>query len=198
MYSRIGDNIIMVEGSRTEQELLNAFAGESQARNRYTFYAKVAKKEGYEQISQIFLDTAENEREHAKLFYEHIPSGVREVKAKYPFFLGNTKENLKAAFEGERDEWENIYKNSAEIAKSEGYKEIADLFSHVIEVEKHHSHRYSELLKLLEEDEVFTKESQTQWMCRKCGYIIISKCAPKKCPLCEHPQGYFEVFCEKF
>ena len=198
MYSRIGDNIIMVEGSRTEQELLNAFAGESQARNRYTFYAKVAKKEGYEQISQIFLDTAENEREHAKLFFEHIPSGVREVKAKYPFFLGNTKENLKAAFEGERDEWENIYKNSAEIAKSEGYKEIADLFSHVIEVEKHHSHRYSELLKLLEEDEVFTKNSQTQWMCRKCGYITISKCAPKKCPLCDHPQGYFEVFCEKF
>ena len=188
----------MVEGSRTEQELLNAFAGESQARNRYTFYAKVAKKEGYEQISQIFLDTAENEREHAKLFLEYIPSGIREVKAKYPFFLGNTKENLKAAFEGECDEWENIYKNSAEIAKSEGYKEIADLFSHIIEVEKHHSHRYSELLKLIEEDEIFSKESQTQWMCRKCGFITISKCAPKKCPLCEHPQGYFEVFCEKF
>lgn len=188
----------MLEGSRTELELLNAFAGESMARNRYTFFAKVAKEEGYEKISQIFLDTAENEREHAKLFLKHIPHGIKPVDAEYPFFLGNTKENLKSAFGGERDEWETIYKNSAQIAKSEGYSEIADLFTHVIEVEKHHSHRYGELLELLEEDKVFKKDFETQWECRKCGYIMISKSAPKKCPLCSHPQAYFELFCEKF
>ena len=188
----------MLEGSRTEQELINAFAGESQARNKYTFYAKVAKKEGYEKISAIFLETAENEREHAKLFYKYIPAGVKEVKAKYPFFLGTTLENLEAAANAEKDEWDMIYKNAAEIAKSEGYKEIADLFSRIIEVEKHHSHRYREYYELLKNDSLFSRDTETQWECRKCGYIMIAKCAPKKCPLCEHPQAYFEAFCEKF
>ena len=187
-----------MEGSKTEQELLNAFAGESQARNRYTMYAKIAKKEGYEKISEIFLETADNEREHAKLFYQHIPEGMKMVKAKYPFFIGNTKENLKAALLGEQDEWENIYRNSAEIAKSEGYKAVSELFTHIIEVEKHHSHRYSELLKLIENNEFFTKKQETQWKCRKCGYILISKQAPEKCPLCSHPQAYFERFYEKY
>lgn len=188
----------MIEGSKTELELLNAFAGESMARNRYTFYSKVAKEEGYEQIAEIFLNTAENEREHAKQFFKHIPKGIKPVDANYPFFIGNTLENLKAAFEGERDEWENIYKNSAQIAKEEGYKEIAELFNRVIEVEKHHSHRYEKFLNLLETNEVFHKEYETQWLCRKCGYILISKTAPKKCPLCSHEQKYFELFCEKF
>ena len=188
----------MVEGSKTEQELLNAFAGESQARNRYTMYAKIAKKEGYEKIAEIFLETAENEREHAKLFFKHIPEGMKTVNAKYPFFIGNTKENLKAALLGEKDEWENIYRNSAEIAKSEGYKAISALFTNIIEVEKHHSHRYSELLKLLEKDEIFNKTQETQWKCRKCGYILISRSAPEKCPLCSHPQAYFDRFYEKY
>ena len=187
-----------MEGSKTEQELLNAFAGESQARNRYTMYANIAKKEGYDKIAEIFLETADNEREHAKLFYQHIPEGMKMVQAKYPFFIGSTKENLKAALLGEQDEWENIYKNSAEIAKSEGYKSISELFTHIIEVEKHHSHRYSELLKLVEKGEFFSKKQETQWKCRKCGYILISKCAPEKCPLCSHPQGYFERFYEKY
>lgn len=188
----------MVEGSRTELELLNAFAGESMARNRYTFFAKVAKEEGYEQIAEVFLNTAENEKEHAKLFYKHIPKGIRTVNADYPFFIGTTKENLKSASEGERDEWEHIYRNAANIAREEGYKDIAETFSRVIEVEKHHSHRYQQLLNLLEEDKLFKKDDETQWICRKCGYILISKCAPKKCPLCEHPQGYYQVFEEKF
>ena len=188
----------MVEGSRTELELLNAFAGESMARNRYTFYAKVAKEEGFEKISEIFLNTAENEREHAKLFYKFIPKGIKTVNANYPFFIGTTKENLKAAFEGEKDEWETIYKNSAEVAKSEGYKEIADTFLKIIEVEKHHSHRYDQLLNLLENENFFEKDVETQWECRKCGYILISKCAPKKCPLCSHRQGYFQRFSENF
>lgn len=188
----------MVEGSRTELELLHAFAGESMARNRYTFYAKIAKEEGYEQISQIFLDTANNEKEHAKLFYKYIPKGIKTVNADYPFFIGKTKENLKAAFEGERDEWEIIYRNSANIAKEEGYKEIAETFLRVIEVEKHHSYRYEQLLKLLEKNQIFNKDYETQWECRNCGYILISKCAPEKCPLCKHPQAYFQIFNEKF
>lgn len=188
----------MIEGSKTELELLNAFAGESMARNRYTFYSKKAKEEGYEQIAEIFLLTAENEKQHAKQFYKHIPKGIKPVDANYPFFIGNTLENLKAAYEGERDEWESIYKNSSQIAKDEGYKEISELFERIIEVEKHHSHRYKELLTLLEKDNVFCKEFETQWECQKCGYITISKSAPKKCPLCSHPQAYFEIFCEKF
>lgn len=188
----------MIEGSRTELELLNAFAGESMARNRYTFYAKIAKKEGYEKISEIFLNTAENEREHAKLFLKHIPAGIKPVNAEYPFFIGTTKENLKSASEGEKDEWERIYKNAAEVANSEGYKEIADIFLKIIEVEKHHSHRFIKLLELLEKNEFFEKKDITQWECRKCGYITISKCAPKKCPLCSHEQAYFQLFCEKY
>ena len=188
----------MVQGSKTEQELLNAFAGESMARNRYTFYSKIAKQEGYEKISELFLKTAENEKEHAKMFLKYIPQGIKTVNANYPFFLGDTRENLKAAFEGERDEWENIYKNSAQVAKSEGYNEIADLFLRVIEVEKHHSHRYNELLDMICADKTFHKEYETQWECKKCGYITISKSAPSICPLCGHPQGYFELFCEKF
>lgn len=188
----------MVEGSRTELELLNAFAGESMARNRYTFYSKIAKKEGLEEIAEIFIKTADNEKEHAKLFYKYIPKGIKTVNANYPFFIGTTKENLKAAFEGERDEWETIYRNAANVALEEGYKEIAETFSRVIEVEKHHSHRYEQLLRLLENNELFSKDYETQWECKKCGYILISKCAPLKCPLCEHSQAYFKLFNEKF
>lgn len=187
------------EESETLQCLVNAFAGESQARNRYTIYSKKAKEEGYEQISEIFSDTAENEREHAKLFYKHIPPAHhRKVTGEYPFFLGSTLENLIAAANGEREEWEKIYKHGAEVAKEEGFHEISKLFYGILEIEKHHSHRYETLAKELKAESLFIKEEQTQWICRKCGHIQISKCAPNKCPVCQHPQGYFEIFTEKF
>lgn len=188
-----------LENSETLQCLINAFAGESQARNRYTFYAKQAKKDGYEQISAVFLDTAENEKEHAKLFYKHIPEGKHKViEAEYPFSIGSTYENLVAAAAGEKEEWEILYKHSAQVAKEEGFDEISKLFSSIVEIEKHHSHRYEILAEELKNGTLFTKEEQTQWICRKCGHIQISKCAPNKCPVCDHPQGYFEVFTEKF
>ncbi len=187
------------ENSETLQCLINAFAGESQARNRYTFYAKQAKKEGFEQISAVFLDTAENEKEHAKLFYKEIPAGKHIVaNAEYPFFLGETYDNLIAAAEGEKEEWEIIYKHGAQTAKEEGFDEISNLFSGILEIEKHHSHRFEKLAEELKNGTLFTKEEQTQWICRKCGHIQISKCAPNKCPVCGHPQGYFEIFTEKF
>ena len=188
-----------LENSETLQCLVNAFAGESQARNRYTIYAKIAKKEGFEQISQVFLDTAENEREHAKLFYKHIPSGQhRHVEAFYPFFLGDTLENLKAAAQGEKEEWESIYKHGAQVAKEEGFDEISALFAGILEIEKHHSHRYETLAGLLECGKLFSKDEQTQWHCRKCGHIQISQCAPNECPVCKHEKAYFEVFMERF
>lgn len=188
-----------LEESETLQCLVNAFSGESQARNRYTFYAKQAKKEGYEQIAAVFLDTAENEKEHAKLFYKHIPNAEhRTVNAAYPFFFGSTLDNLLAAAEGEREEWESVYKYGAETAKAEGFDEIANLFSGIIQIEKHHSHRYAILAEQLKAGTLFSKEEASQWICRKCGHIQISKCAPSKCPVCEHPQGYFEIFTERF
>jgi len=188
-----------LEHSETLQCLINAFAGESQARNRYTFYAKEAQKEGYEKIAAIFLDTAENEKEHAKLFYKQIPSAKHwKVSAEYPFFLGNTLENLIAAANGEREEWEILYNKSANIAKEEGFDDISNLFSKILEIEKHHSHRFEKLAEELKNETFFKKEEQAQWMCRKCGHIQISQCAPKICPVCSHPQGYFEIFVEKF
>ena len=188
-----------LEQSETLQCLINAFAGESQARNRYTFYAKQAKKEGFEKISAIFLETAENEREHAKLFFEQIPNAKHwRVNAQYPFFIGDTLDNLVAAAKGEQEEWEHIYKHGADIAKDEGFNEISKLFSGILEIEKHHAHRFEVLAEELRNETLFQKEEQTQWVCRKCGHIQISKCAPNQCPVCEHSQGYFEVFVEKF
>lgn len=188
-----------LENSETLQCVINAFAGESQARNRYTFYAKQAKKDGYEQISEIFLNTAENEKEHAKLFYKQIPIYEHyKVTGAYPYFMGNTLENLKAAAAGEKEEWEIIYKQSANIAKEEGFDEIANLFLGILQIEKHHSHRFEILAYEIENDSIFKKEEQAQWICRKCGHILISKTAPLKCPVCSHPQAYFELFNEKF
>ena len=188
-----------LEQSETLQCLVNAFAGESQARNRYTFYAKQAKKEGFEKIAAVFLETAENEKEHAKLFYKHIPNTEHiEVKAKYPFFLGNTMDNLFEAAKGEREEWEYIYKRSADIAKEEGFDDISRLFLGILEIEKHHSHRYEILAEELKYNTFFNKNEQTQWHCLNCGHIQISQCAPNTCPVCEHPRSYFEIFVEKF
>ena len=188
-----------LENSETLQYLVNAFAGESQARNRYTMYAKIAKKEGYEKISAVFLDTAENEKEHAKLFYSHIPSGKHwTVNASYPFFIGTTLENLVSAANGEREEWEFIYKNGAQIAKEEGFDNISALFAGIVEIEKRHSYRYEILAEEVKNNTFFHKLEESQWICRKCGHTCISRCAPEICPVCKHPQGYFELFSEKF
>lgn len=187
-----------LENSETLQNLINAFAGESQAALKYTFYAKQAKKEGYEQISAIFEETASNEKEHGKLFYKMIPSAEhRRVNANYPFFLGETLDNLKAAAQGEYEECEGTYRHAAEIAKEEGFEEIHRLFAGIVEIEKRHAYRYDTLFKNLKEKTLFEKEEQTQWICRKCGHTLISKKAPEKCPVCSHPQGYFQVYAEK-
>lgn len=187
-----------LQGTKTEQNLINAFAGESMARNRYTYFAKQAKKEGYEQIAEIFLMTAENEKEHAKLFYEYIGNTIGHVNSTYPFELGTTEENLESAANGEKEEWSSLYANAEKIAKEEGFKDIANTFHHVIEAEKHHEKRYLKLLKNIKENNVFQKEKDTNWMCRECGYVCCSKSAPIKCPNCHHEQAYFQVLCEEY
>lgn len=181
-----------------EQILVNAFAGESMARNRYDFYAKIADKEGYKEISDVFLETAKNEHEHAKLFYKHISIGHHIVEAEYPFFIGSTIDNLKSAFEGEDEEWEVIYKKSAEIASEEGAEDVSKLFKCIIEVEKRHANRFRELYEDVLNDTIFKKDVLTRWECKKCGYILTCREAPKECPCCAHPQGYFKTFCEKY
>ncbi len=187
------------KGSKTEQILINSFAGESQARNRYTYYAKVAKKEGYEQIAAIFLDTAENELEHAKLFYEHIGTNpLGHVDAFYPFELGTTEENLISAIAGEIEEYDVLYSEGETIAREEGFDKIANTFKHVREAEQHHAKRYKALLEQIQEGTVFEKDKEVNWHCRKCGYVEFDKSAPEHCPNCHHPQAYFEVLCEKY
>ena len=187
-----------LEQSETLQCLINAFAGESQAKNRYTFYAKEAKKEGYEKISAIFLETADNEKEHAKLFYKHIPHNESlQVNGKYPFFLGKTYENLLAAAKGEREEWEYVYKYGARIAKEEGFDDISELFTGILEIEKRHAYRFEVLANELRNNTLFHRNEESQWLCSKCGHVKISKCAPSICPVCKHPQGYFQIFSEK-
>lgn len=188
----------ILKGSKTEQNLINAFAGESQARNRYSFFAKQAKKDGYEQIAEIFLITAENEKEHAKLFYEHIGNTIGQVNSSYPFELGTTKENLESAINGEKEEWSILYPEGEKVAREEGFDEIAETFHHVVEAEKHHEKRYSKLLENVKNNTVFSKPEETNWMCRECGYIHHGKSAPKKCPNCDHPQAYFQVLCEEY
>lgn len=188
-----------LKGSRTEQILINAFAGEAQARNRYTYFSKVAKKEGYEQISAIFLATAENELEHAKLFYKHVGNNPNaHVDGFYPFELGTTEENLQSAIAGEEEELSVLYYNGELIAKEEGFDDISDTFRHVRVSEQHHAKRYKELLENIKENTVFKKDKKEEWICRKCGYIYIGFEAPHVCPCCEHPRAYFELLCEKY
>lgn len=186
------------ETSETLQCLINAFAGESQARNKYTIYAKTAKKEGYEIISQVFIETADNEKEHAKLFYKHIPNGFYTPNTVYPFFLGNTNENLISAFTAERDESENIYKYASQTAKAEGFDEISFLFSSIAEIEKRHSHRFSVLAAELKNETLYKKTEISQWICTKCGHTYIGKEAPCKCPVCGHGQEFFKLYSEKY
>jgi rubrerythrin len=188
-----------LKGSKTEQNLLKAFAGESQARNRYTYFASVAKKEGYEQMSAIFLETAENEKEHAKVFFKFLEGGMVEITATYPAgVIGTTKDNLFEAAEGEKMEWSTIYPDFEKIARSEGFIEVADAFKEIAEVEQHHEGRYRKLLYNINHNQVFKKQQVVKWKCLNCGYVHDGKEAPDNCPACKHPQAYYQVLEENY
>lgn len=187
-----------LQGTKTEHNLMAAFAGESQARNRYTYYASIAKKEGYEQIAAIFTETADNEKEHAKRFFKFLEGTPVTINATYPTVIGNTIENLKAAAMGENEEWVELYPEFAKIAEEEGFMDIAVVFRKIAEVEKHHEARYLKLLENVEQGKVFKKASSLEWKCRNCGYIHTGDSAPQACPACAHPQAFFEVHCENY
>lgn len=192
-----------LKGTKTAENLMNAFAGESQARNRYTFYASTARKEGYVQISNIFQETADNEKEHAKRFFKFLNEGglaedTVEITSAFPVALGDTKLNLLAAAKGENEEWSDLYPSFADDADKEGFSAIALVFRRIAEVEKHHEERYRKLLSNIENDRVFKKETSTLWKCSNCGYIFEGEEAPKFCPACAHPQSYFEVLAENY
>ena len=188
-----------IRGTKTEKNLLASFAGESQARNRYTYFASVARKAGYEQISAIFLETAENEKEHAKRFFKFLEGGDLKIDATYPAgVIGETPANLEAAIAGENLEWTKLYKEAEEIARQEGFEEIANQFKEIAEVEKQHERRYRKLLKNIKEGRVFKKDTVVKWKCRNCGYVYEGKEAPEECPACAHPQGFYELLCENY
>ncbi len=188
-----------LKGSKTEKNLLTAFAGESQARNRYTYFASKAKKEGYVQISALFQETADNEKEHAKRFFKFLEGGEVEISGTFPAgIIGTTAENLKAAAAGENEEHTKLYPEAANIAEEEGFKEVAAVFRYIASVEKHHEARYLALLKNIEEGKVFKKDQSIEWKCGNCGYIHEDDTAPNKCPACDHPQAHFEQLCDNF
>lgn len=188
-----------IKGTTTEKNLLTAFAGESQARNRYSFFASQAKKEGYEQIAAIFLDTADNEKEHAKVLFKLLEGGEAEVSARFPAgVIAGTALNLKEAADGERHEYSEMYPSFAEIAENEGFPEIATTFLNIAAAEKGHERRYLSLKRNLDEDAVFKRESKVVWRCRNCGYMHEGNAAPDECPACKHEQAYFEVFGEVY
>jgi len=175
-----------LKGTKTEKNLWEAFAGESMARNKYTYFASVAKKEGYEQISAIFAETAANEKEHAEIWFKKLQG------------IGNTMENLKAAAEGENEEWTSMYSRMAQEAKEEGFNDIAFLFEKVGAIEKEHEERYLQLLENIEKDIVFKRETEQTWKCRNCGHILAGKAAPGMCPVCAHPKAYFELVAKNY
>ena len=177
-----------LKGSKTEQNLLAAFAGESQARNKYTYFASKAKKDGYEQIAAIFEETANNEKEHAKMWYKELNGGA----------IKSTIENLKEAADGENYEWTDMYETFAKEAEEEGFTELAVKFRQVAAIEKHHEERYRKLLKNIEDEVVFSKDEDKIWICRNCGHIVIGKKAPDVCPVCAHPQSFFEIKAENY
>lgn len=183
-----------IRGTRTEKNLLASFAGESQARNRYTYFASIAKKEGYEQISSIFTETAENEKEHAKKFFKFLEGGMAEITASYPAgIIGTTKDNLRAAAAGEHEEYTMLYPEAAKIAEEEGFKEVAAAFRAITLVEIQHEKRFLTLMKNIEDDTVFTSKEPVKWKCRNCGYVAEGLKAPEKCPACDHPKAYFQI-----
>jgi rubrerythrin len=188
-----------LKGSRTEKNLLASFAGESQARNRYTYFASVAKKAGYEQIAAIFLETAENEKEHAKRFFKLLEGGDVEITAAYPAGkIGTTEENLLAAANGENTEWTKLYMDAEKIAREEGFSVVADQFKEIAEVEEQHEKRYRKLLQNVKEGKAFKRDQVVKWHCRNCGYVHEGKVAPDKCPACDHPQAYYEILAENY
>lgn len=188
-----------LKGTKTEKNLLASFAGESQARNRYTFFASVAKKEGFIQISNIFTETADNEKEHAKRFFKFLEGGDLEITATYPAGkIGTTKENLIAAAMGENEEHTVLYPEAAKTADEEGFPEVAAVFRNIAKVEKHHEERYKALAANIEKSMVFEKDSAVMWKCGNCGFIYEGKKAPEKCPACDHPQTYFELLADNF
>jgi len=188
-----------IKGTQTEKNLLKAFAGESQAKNRYTFFAKQAKKDGYEQVSALFLETAMNEEEHAKIFFKFLEGGDVEITAAYPAgVIGSTEANLKAAAMGENEEWTKLYPEFAEIAAQEGFKRVAAAFKMISKIEADHEARFLKLLENLEEGKAFLRDEKIKWICRKCGHVHFSEKAMEKCPVCGHPQGYYEEKAENF
>ena len=190
--------------SKTCENLLKAFAGESQARNRYSYYASVARKEGLPQIADFFIETAENEKEHAKVFLKRLlHHGMNEQvvtihEAGYPVALADTAKNLQYAADGEKEEWTSLYQSFADVAEQEGYKDVATAFRLIAKVEKHHEARYRKLLENVKNQKVFKKDAKTSWICRNCGHIHEGESAPKQCPACEHPQEYFQVWTENY
>ena len=188
-----------INGTQTEKNLLAAFAGESQARNRYTFFASKAKKEGYEQIAAIFQETADNEKEHAEIFFKHLKGGDVEISASYPAgIIGTTQENLLAAAEGEKMEWGTLYPDFAETAEKEGFPMVSISFKKISEVEAYHEKRYRKLLENVKNKKVFKKDKPTKWKCRNCGYVHEGSQAPNICPACRHPQSYYEIWTEPY
>jgi rubrerythrin len=194
-----------LKGTKTAENLLKSFAGESQARNRYTFYASVADKEGFKQIKNIFVETADNEKEHAKRFYKFLLEGLEgelpatiEITAGYPVAQGKTLDNLKAAANGENEEWSELYPAFAKVAEEEGFPEIAVVFREIAEVEERHEIRYNKLAANVAAGKVFQKDTEILWKCGNCGYVHKGYGAPDKCPACAHPQAFFEVFVENY
>ena len=188
-----------LKGTKTEKNLLAAFAGESQARNRYTFFASAAKKEGFEQIAAVFLETADNEKEHAKRFFKFLEGGMAEFTATFPAGrIGTTAENLKAAAEGENEEWTKLYPGFADVAEQEGFREVASAFRYIAKVEVDHEKRYLKLLENVLQNKVFKKDAATTWKCRNCGYHHEGPEAPDVCPTCLHAKAYFELYGEKY
>ncbi|MDP8259020.1 MAG: rubrerythrin family protein [Candidatus Aadella gelida] len=188
-----------LKGTKTEKNLLAAFAGESQARNRYTYFASVAKKAGYEQIAGIFLETAENEKEHAKKFFKFLEGGEAEITASYPAGkIGTTEENLKESADGEKMEWTVLYKDFSKTAKEEGFDDVAETFEKIALVEVRHEKRYRKLLDNVTKGNVFKKDKEVSWKCRNCGYVHEGGDAPDLCPACKHPQAYFEIQSENY
>ena len=185
-FVKVEESASKYAGTKTEKNLETAFAGESQARNKYTYFASVAKKEGFEQIAALFLATADNEKEHAKMWFKELGG------------IGNTAKNLAAAAEGENYEWTDMYAGFAKTAREEGFDAIAKLFEGVAAIEKHHEERYRKLLKNIEDKVVFSKDGDAIWQCRNCGHIVVGKEAPKVCPVCAHPQSYFEINKENY
>jgi rubrerythrin len=188
-----------LKGTQTEKNLLASFAGESQARNRYTYFASKAKKEGYEQVAGIFLETADNEKEHAEIFFKYLQGGMVEITAEFPAgIISSTADNVLAAAEGEKAEWGTLYPNFADVADQEGFPEIAESFREIAKVEAYHERRYRKILTNIENGQVFRKDKVVKWKCRNCGYVFEGNEPPKECPACKHPQSYYELWIENY